>query len=175
MTTARLTPVPGRAVGPTFGLLVAALAGFALLGTLPLLEGLAVAGAGPLVAAVLRSGRFRSAHGYAPIAPLVSLGLLSLAASPTPVPALVGGATALTFLWWLSDDPDRLPGGPRRAAGRLLVPALGLAIGWTSSFLLPSGVGSLGVAAALLGVVLVLVAFLLRAPELVDREATASS
>jgi hypothetical protein len=164
-----------RALGPTFLLLLAGLVGFAFLGTLPLLEGIAVALVGLVAGAACRLSPGSIARGVAPIGPLAALGLLALAASPTAVPALYGGATALALLLWLAEDPDRLPGGPGRAVGRLLIPAAGLAIAWTSSFLLPGGVAGIGIAAALLGGVLVLVALLLRAPDLVDRAASASS
>jgi len=166
---------PGRAVGPTFALLAAGLVGFALLGTLPLVGGILVALGGVAAAAGLRMSGWRGAHAYAPIAPLVSLGILAVAAAPTAIPALYGGAAALAYLLWLSEDPDRLAGGPGRAAGRLLVPGIGLALAWTSSFLLPGGVATVGIAAAFLGGVLVLVALLLRAPVLLERDVTSSS
>ncbi|HLM91058.1 MAG TPA: hypothetical protein VK424_03270 [Thermoplasmata archaeon] len=165
----------GRAVGPTFALLAAGLLGFALLGTLPLFEGLLVAVAGLGFAAALRQSGWRGLHAYAPVGPLVSLGILAVASTPSAIPALYGGATALAFLLWLSEDPDRLAGGPGRAIGRLLLPGIGLALAWTSSFLLPGGDATVGIAAALLGGVLVLVALFLRAPEILERDATATS
>ena len=112
---------------------------------------------------------------YAPVGPLASLAILAVAAAPTAIPAVYGGATALAFLLWLSEDPDRLAGGPGRALGRLLVPGIGLVLAWTSSFLLPGGAATVGIAAALLGGVLVLIAWLLRAPQILDRDAAASS
>jgi hypothetical protein len=162
-------------LGPTFVVLLAGLLGFALFGTLPIVEGIGVALVGLGAAAGVRMSRSPGVRAWAPVGPLLALGILAVAASPAAIPALYGGATALAFLLWVSDDPNRLPGGPQRAAGRLLLPAIGLAIAWSSSFLLPRGVGSIGIAAALLAAVIVLVALLLRAPEFIARDASASS
>jgi hypothetical protein len=168
-------PALSRVVGAPLGLLALALVGLAFLGTLPLAIGVAVGLAGPFLGAGLRFARAPGLRTTAPIPPLASLGLLAATAVPAAVPALVGGASALVLLLWLADEPDRLPGGPRRAVERLLVPALGLAIAWSSSFLLPGGIAPLGVGVVLLVAVLVLVAVLLRAPGVLSAEATASS
>jgi hypothetical protein len=167
--------VPPRRLGWTTLLFAPALAGFATFGTLPLLEGLAVAlvAVGLAVAArLVRSSRLRS---LAPVPPLLALAVLAVVAVPTPLAALYGGLTALALLLWLADDPDRLPGGPSRAVGRLVVPVVGFALAWTSSFLLPGSVAPVGAGIALLVAVVVLAALLLRRPELFDRDAAATS
>jgi hypothetical protein len=56
-----------------------------------------------------------------------------------------------------------------------VVPATVLALAWVSSLLLPSGVGSLGIAAALLVACVVGVGLLLGAPRVFDRDPSATS
>lgn len=164
-----------RALGWPFLLLAVVLAGFGSLGTLPLVPALVVALVAAGLGALLRLVPRRWLHPLAPFPPLVGLAVLAVYAVPTGVTALYGGIAALVLLLWVADDPDRLPGGSTRAMNRLLIPTVGLGIAWASAFLLPGGVAPLGAGVALLVVVVVLAALLLRSPEVFDRDAAASS
>jgi hypothetical protein len=164
-----------RGLGWPLLLLAVVLAGFGTLGTLPLVTALTVALAAVTLGALPRLLPRRSLRPLAPVAPLVGLAVLADYAVPTGVTALYGGVAALVLLIWLADDPERLPGGSARALNRLLIPTVGLGIAWASAFLLPGGVAPLGAGVALLVVVVVLAALLLRSPEVFDRDAAASS
>jgi len=173
-------PSPGpspasRALGAPLLLLAGVFVGFATLGTLPLVEGISVAAAAAGLGGILRAVPLRWLRPTAPVPPLVGLSVLAVSATATGVTALYGGVAALALLLWVADDPDRLPGGAGRALPRLLVPTVGLAIAWTSAFLLPGNVAPLGVGVALLVALVVLAALLLRSPESFDRDAAASS
>jgi hypothetical protein len=164
-----------RVLGAPLVLLGVVLGGFAVVGTLPLVEGLVVGLGSVALGAAARLSPAAWAHPLAPLAPLVGLVVLAAAAIPTGVTALYGGIAALALLLWLADDPDRIPGGAGRAVPRLLAPTVGLAIAWSSAFLLPGGVAPLGAGVALLVAVVVLAAMLLRSPRTFDRDAAASS
>lgn len=168
-------PPVSRVVGWPLLLLAVVLAGFGTLGSLPLAEALGVALGSVTLGAVLRLVPRRSLHPLASVPPLLGLTVLASYATATGVTALYGGVAALVLLLWFADDPDRLPGGAARALNRLLIPTVGLGIAWASAFLLPGNVAPLGVGVALLVVVAVLAALLLRSPEVFDRDAAASS
>lgn len=165
----------GGVVGGPWLLLTGVMVGFAALGTLPPAEAVAVAVVAAGLGTAARHVRSREVHPWAPIPPLVGIGVLAVFAVPSGLTALYGGVASLALLLWLADDPDRLPGGVARALVRLLVPAVGLGIAWTSAFLLPGDIVPLGAGVALLVAVVILAALLLRSPQGLERDAAASS
>jgi len=137
---------------------------------LPDRSGLLVAGAGVVLAAVLRASSYRP---VALSAPVPALAVLVLGAVLAPVGLgieLIAGAGGLAFLLWLADDPTRPVGGSARSLPTLAVPALALGVAWSGALFLPAGSVPLGVAGALLALTLAAVAFLVGRPALFDRE-----
>lgn len=118
---------------------------------------------------VLRSNIDSPIAGYAPVPALGGLVVGTFLAPLGLVPELAAGAAGLAFLLWLAEDPSRPSGGGVRARRTILVPALTLAIGWSTALLLPSNSASLGVAAALLAGALLALAFLVANPSVFDR------
>jgi len=127
-----------------------------------------------VVGAVLRAV---PGHGLAAYAPVPVLGVLLLEASTAPVgfgTELFAGLAGLAFLVWLADDPARPAGGSVRALPALAVPALALALAWSSALFLPTGLLPVGVAGALLALLVAAVALLAGRPTVFDREAARS-
>jgi hypothetical protein len=174
--TAPTAPGAGRAV-PVASSALLLLAGGLLgyLTSLPGLIGLVVVGVGVGLGIGLRLVPVPRVR---PWAPVPALGALAVGAVTSPlgvVPELVAGGSALAFLLWLADDPERPAGGVSRGRGTLLLPAAALGIAWASALLLPSRSASLGVAAGLLVFVIAALAYLVGRPGLFDREVAATS
>ena len=132
--------------------------------------GVVVAVGGVAAAAVLRRS---FSPGPAAYAPVPALGVLVVEVVPAPVglgSELVAGFAGLAFLLWLADDPSRPVGGALRGLPTVAVPALALGIAWSSALFLRSGAVPLGVAGALLALVLAAVALLVGRPKVFDRE-----
>ena len=106
---------------------------------------------------------------------VVGLGALSLASPLTVLAELVAGLGGVATLAWMADDPDRLPGGFVRGFSTIALPAFAVGVAWGSALLLPPGVAPVGVAAAVLAVTIVAVAFLIGRPDVFDREEAATS
>ncbi len=161
-----------RGAGSTvlFGAAVAALALGGGSGAL----GVAIGVGGVVAASVLRRLRGTTAREYALGAALLPAGGLAVLAGIGTVPELLAGAVGLVAVLWLADDPVRRPGALGRATPSLLLVGGSVVLAWVSATLLPSGAAPLGVAVALLIVVLAVAAFLLGQPELVDPAAATS-
>ena len=155
--------VPTRYGGSPFtlGLLVAAMALFGLVGGLPESTGPIVGVAGVVISAAWR-GRRRATAGPIALAPaLAALGALAVTAPAVPSTELFGSFAALATLLWLADDPARPAGGGRRAVPALSACAVGVALAWSLSLLLPRPSGEVGLAAVLLVGALLAVAWFL--------------
>jgi hypothetical protein len=159
-------------VGPSGAILAVALGGFSLTTDLPGTVALVVAGAGVATALVLRAitGGRRSDSAAAVV--LLTIGVLGASAPDTRWAALGGGASVLALMLWLSDEPGRVAGGPRRALPAIGVTGLAFAGAWLSSTLLPSSPVSIGIVAGLLVVVILLATTLLARPAWIEREAS---
>ncbi len=177
MTRAGATPPLGRLLGPTVPVLFLITLGLAydthlpvvptiLLGLLGLLG--VIAGIG------LRAARYSVLREAAPVPVLVALGVLAAETPVGPLPELLVGVAGVVFIAWLLDDPSRPASGATRAAVEWTIPALGVGLAWTSSFLLPSSAAPLGVAGGLLAASLLVLAYLVRRPDLFDREEAAT-
>jgi hypothetical protein len=164
-----------RSFGPAFGVLVIASVGLSLLTPLPLAAGLVLAILGPTLGNLLRTTLSRTYRFLGLLPPIAALGILVTYSRPGTVPELVAGIAGLAVLLWCSEEPDRSPGAVGRGVAALAVPAAVLGIALASSLLLPSGEGSLGIAAALLAVSVVAVALLLGAPRTFERDPSATS
>lgn len=160
-----------RSVRPaSLALLLVAGVGLGFLAGFPGRFGPVVAAAGIALAAGLRASSSRAVVAYAPV-PALAVLVLEAAAAPVGLGLeLVAGGSALAFLVWLADDPTRPVGGSVRSFPTVAIPALALAIAWSSAFFLPAGAVPLGVAGGLLALTLALVAFLAGRPQLFDRE-----
>jgi hypothetical protein len=88
---------------------------------------------------------------------------------------LLAGLGAVAALLWVVDDPDRPPGGLSRGATTIAIPALAVGIAWSGAVLLPNGTFAFGIAAVLLVVILVAIAFLVGRPDVFDQEEAATS
>ncbi|MGP8078320.1 MAG: hypothetical protein ACLQD8_06905 [Thermoplasmata archaeon] len=152
-----------------------AMAGFATGADVPWFVGLflVVAGVGGAAALRTTSGRFGGTVAVVPA--LGSLVVLSVFAPSTPETDLFGGVAAIALLAWLAEDPRRVPGGFARGGAALLLVLLTFGIAWASAFLLPPGTSLVGIGAALLVLVTILVAVLLGRPDLIDREPPATA
>ncbi len=164
-----------KAVGPAYVLLAIASAGFALIGPLPLLLGLTLAVGGASLASLLRVALPRPFRSLALLPALVGLGVIAAYSPLGTLPELLAGLAGLALLLWCSEDPDRYAGAVGRGLAALLVPGAAFGIAWTSSLLLPSGLGSVGLAAALLVMSATAVILLLRAPGVFDRDPAVTS
>ncbi len=161
--------------GPGYAILAVASAGLSLLTPLPLLAGIVLAVSGATLATLLRALLPRGFRFLGLFPPLVVLGIFVADSPPGTIPELVAGIAALALLLWCAEEPDRSPGAVGRGLSGLAVPAAVLGIALASSLLLPSGVGSLGIAAALLAVSVAAVALLLGAPRTFERDPSATS
>jgi hypothetical protein len=167
---------PAARVGPA-GLLLtlAAGAGLALASRWPSAWVLAAVVAGVGATTALRLVRSAGLRPYAIAPATLGIAIAALAAVPTSATELVGGLGGVALLLWLADDPDRGPGGARRGASELLVPALGLGIAWAAAALLPGGALPFGVGAGLLVAALIALAAVLGALEWLGRGAAETS
>jgi len=126
--------------------------------------------AGVIAGAALRLHPSPRVAAYAPV-PVLAVLVVEVLPAPVGLGSeLVAGFAGLAFLLWLADDPSRPVGGAVRSLPTVAVPALALGIAWSSALFLRSGAVPLGVAGALLALVLALVAFLVSRPRLFDRE-----
>jgi membrane-bound metal-dependent hydrolase YbcI (DUF457 family) len=107
---------------------------------------------------------------FAAVPVLVVMGVLAGATPVAPVAELLVGGTGVVFVAWLLDDPFRPSAGATRGAVEWAIPALGVGLAWSSSFLLPATAAPVGVAGGLLAAALVVLAYLVRRPELFDRD-----
>jgi apolipoprotein N-acyltransferase len=151
-------------------------AGFALAFDTPLpaaqkilLAGVAVAGV--LIATVLRLSRTALLRGVSPLPVLVLFGILAAETPVGVVPELLAGVAGVVIVAWLLDDPMRPPDGLRRGWMIWGIPAVGVGLAWASASLLPSTSAPVGIAGGLLAAALVILAYLVRRPELFDRDA----
>jgi hypothetical protein len=132
--------------------------------------GAAIAVAAVALGAGLRATGRRSLSPYAPVPVLLALAAFAVHAPVGLGFEFLAGLSALAFLVWLVDDPARPQRGALRSLPTVAVPALALAIAWSSALFLPAGAVPLGVAGGLLALTLALVAFLVGRPTLFDRE-----
>ncbi|MGI0130236.1 MAG: hypothetical protein ACREDE_01135 [Thermoplasmata archaeon] len=162
-----------RVLGPTAPLLFLATAvlafGIRSGGTPTLLED-ASALVGVALGVGLRAASNPLVREAAPLPPLVALGFLATKTPLDPLADLLVGAAGVVFVAWLLDDPSRPPAGLARGVVEWAIPALAVGLAWTSAFLLPGGAASFGVAGGLLAASLFLLAYLVRRPELFDRD-----
>ncbi len=164
-----------RSFGPAYGLLLVSFLVFGSLASWPFVLSAVLAVAGATLASLVR-GLLPASSGFLGLLP--ALGVLAILAVETPVgvvPAVVAGATGLALLFWCAEEPGRAPGALRRGLGALAIPALGFALALLSADLLPSGLGTVGVAVALLLFSLAAVVLLLASPRSFDRDPSASS
>jgi len=164
-----------RAFGPAYGLLVAASIGLSVFSAVPPIVGVPLAVGSATLASLLRGLVPRHYRFFGLLPPIVALGILASYCPLGTIPELAAGLAGLALLLWCSEDPDRDPGALGRGLAGVVVPATVLALAWVSSLLLPSGVGSLGIAAALLVACVVGVGLLLGAPRVFDRDPSATS
>lgn len=161
--------------GAGYGILAITAVVFASVGSLPIVVGAAAALGGATLASALRSV-VPPRWGYLGLLPaLVSLGTLAVYCPIGVVPELLGGLAGLGLLLWCAEDPTRRSGAVSRGISGLFVPAAAFGIAWLSSLLLPSGLGSVGIAAALLAASATAIIILLRAPGTFDRDPAATS
>jgi hypothetical protein len=161
-----------RSFGPGVVVLGLATVGIAAVSRWPLAVALVIGLAGIAVGLVVRTRPSELARTAAPVPVVVAIGALAARSTLGPVPELLAGATAIALVVWLADDPLRPPAGVRRAGWAWAIPALTVAIAWSSTALLPSSAAPIGVAGAVLVVALVGLAYLARRPELFARERT---
>jgi hypothetical protein len=105
----------------------------------------------------------------APLPVLLGLGVVVVELPLSSLAELLAGVLGVLFVAWLMEEPTRPPAGVARGAMGWLIPGLGVAVAWASSFLLPSNAAPVGVAGGLLAAALVLLAYLTRRPDLFDR------
>jgi hypothetical protein len=161
--------------GPGFAFLGLASLTLAVLGTLALVVALALAVAGATLATVARVLLPRPWRFLGLLPVLASLGVLVAYAPLGLLPELAAGVAGLALLLWCGEDPDRSAGAAGRGLTALFVPGAAFSLALLSSLLLPSGLGSVGIAAALLAASTAAAVLLLRAPELFERDPAASS
>ena len=105
---------------------------------------------------------------------ILVLGVLAAETPIAPIPELLVGVVGVVFVAWLVDDPSRPPGAIVRGAVEWTIPGAGVGVAWASSFLLPSTAAPVGVAGGLLAAAIVVLAYLVRRPELFDRAEAAT-
>jgi hypothetical protein len=146
--------------GLTFALAVLAVSAFGLVVGLPDLLGPAIGVAGLVLSSLWRR-RPTTGRSFAPLPALVALSVLAVSAPVVASAELFGGFATLALLLWLADDPARPAGGGRRAARAIGACGLAIGIAWSLVLLLPSSSRGVGVAGALLALVLLVLAYLL--------------
>jgi hypothetical protein len=162
-----------RVLRPTLPLMVVAVVLMALeTGTGPgreaLLAGIALAGVA--VATAVRLLPDPRGRELAPAPLFLGLVLLAAATPVAAIPELIAGLGGVVGVVWLLDDPRGVPGAVSRGAIVWGVPALGVGVAWASATLLPSTSAPVGVAGGLLVAALVILVYLVRRPELFDRD-----
>lgn len=166
---ARRWGVPGLALTAVATIVL----GFA--GRLPDDLGLVLAATSIAVAAGMRLALSPLVRELSVVPPIAGLAVVTIAAPITFLAELVAGLGGVALLVWMTDDPDRPPGGLARGLTTVSIPGLAVGIAWSSGLLLPTGAISFGIAGGLLALVLTAVAFLTGRPELFDREEAATS
>jgi hypothetical protein len=162
-------PSPGpRGPGPGIVALGLAFVALALVTEGSIVVGLGIAAAGIVGGTILLRRPGRSARATAPLPVVAAAAVLAGRAPLGAIPELLAGTAALAVLVWLSDDPRRPPAGVRRGVWGWLIPAVAVAIAWTSTGLLPSDAASLGVAAGALVAAVGALAYLSARPELLE-------
>jgi hypothetical protein len=165
---------PIAAMLPTVGLLAAVTVALAYDAPLPGPEKLllsVVALAAVALGAALRLSRTGAVRDLAPVPVLVGLGALAAQTPVAIVPDLLGGVAGVAVVLWLLDDPLRPAQGISRAVLVWGAPAAAVGVAWASATLLPTNAAPVGVAGGLLVAALAIVAYLIRRPQLFDREA----
>jgi hypothetical protein len=161
--------------GPAYALLALTAVVLAAVGPLPFVLGGVLAVGGATLASLVRALVPRPYRFLGLVPAVVALGVLA-AYSPVGVaPELLAGLAGVALLLWCAEEPDRRPGALPRGISGLFVPAAAFGIAWLSSLLLPSGLGTVGIAAALLGASAAAIVWLLRAPGMFDRDPAATS
>lgn len=135
----------------------------------------AVVAAGVGGTAALRPSGRPAAARYAAAPALGALVVLAASSPSTSAAGLFGGLAGIALFAWLSEDPQRAPGGSRRAAPALGLIVVALGIAWASGFLLPSGTAQIGIGSGLLVAAAILIAVLLGRPDLIDQEPPATA
>ena len=146
--------------GLTFVLAVLAVSAFGLVVGLPDLLGPVIGVAGLVLSSLWRR-RSTAGRSFVPLPALVALAVLAVSAPVVASAELFGSFATLGVLLWLADDPARPAGGGRRAARALGSCVLAIGIAWSLVLLLPRPSGEVGVAGALLALVLLALAYLL--------------
>jgi hypothetical protein len=164
-----------RMFGPGFVALAVSSALLGLLTSLPIPVGVGLGVIGAVLSSFVRAKASRDLRFLGIVPALLVLGVFVVELPVETITELAAGVSALLLLLWCADDPDAYPGALGRGATSLAVPAAVFGIALTSSLLLPSGLGSLGIAAALLAGSVAAVAVLLGAPRTFDRDASATS
>jgi hypothetical protein len=164
-----------RGFGPGYVLLALASVVLAVVGPLPLAVGVGLAIGGATLSSLVRAWAPRRGRYLGLLPALFSLGVLAAYSPLWTVSELLAGVAGLALLLWCAEEPDRRPGALARGLTGVFVPAAALGIAWTSSLLLPSGLGTVGIAAALLGGSATAIILLLRVPRVFDRDPAATS
>jgi hypothetical protein len=175
MSAVRMRASLPIAFGPAYALLALTSVLLAALGPLPFILGGSAAIAGASLASLVRASVPQPLRYLALLPALVSLGILAAYSPVGVLPELVAGLAGLSLLLWCAEEPDRRPGAVVRGVAGLFVPAAAFGIAWLSSLLLPSGLGTVGIAAALLAASAAAILLLLRAPGTFDRDPAATS
>jgi hypothetical protein len=161
--------------GLGYGLLAISSIALAAVGPWPLILGGGLALAGATSASLVRASVPRTWRYLGLLPALASLGILAAYSPLGFLPELLGGMAGLALLLWCAEEPDRRPGAMARGVTGLFVPAAAFGIAWMSSLLLPSGLGTIGIAATLLAASATAIVLLLRAPQVFDRDPAATS
>jgi hypothetical protein len=164
-------PALRRVLGPTVPVLLAVVLVLAYESHRPLSATLLLGVIGVLGVSAgvgLRALRFPVVRELALLPVLVALGVLALETPASPLGELLVGASGVVFVAWLLDDPSRPPAGATRGALEWAIPGLAVGLAWASAFLLPAGAAPLGVAGGLLAAVLIVLAYIVRRPQLFD-------
>ena len=171
MTTA---PRYRAALSVSVPVLLLAVLALAYVSRLPTAVALSVGAAAVFASVALRSSRDPTVRAWAILPVLLVLGALAWQAPVAPVPELLAGLGGVAFVLWLTDDPVRPAAGYRRGWIVWTLPGLGVALAWTSTFLLPSTAAPVGVAGGLLVAAVLAIAFLVRQPHLFDSDLPAT-
>jgi hypothetical protein len=166
-----------RLLSPSTLLLVVAALALAYDTPLPALEKLLLAVLGVVGVAAgtgLRLARDPDLRDIALLPVAIAYGLLGAATPVAVIPDLLAGVAGVLVVVWLVDDPRGPPKSVSR--GHLVwgVPAVAVGLAWASASVLPSSSAPVGIAGALLVAALVMLAYLIRRPDLFDRETAAT-
>ncbi len=131
----------------------------------------ALALGGIALATTMRLVRRPLVRATAPVPVLAGLGLLAAVTPVAAVPGLLAGVAGIVAIVWMLDDPLGPAHGVRRGLLVWSIPAIAVGVAWASASLLPSSSAPVGIAGALLAGALVVLAYLVRRPQLFDQEA----